>query len=74
MNGSEGVTCLVYPITHTRDTNVSGNLKNDRCFFKKEDLVNASSPESVTFPYMLNLKFQQTLKFEEKVSWESDDR
>uniref|UniRef100_A0A2N9EZE9 FAD-binding domain-containing protein n=1 Tax=Fagus sylvatica TaxID=28930 RepID=A0A2N9EZE9_FAGSY len=38
------------------------------------DLVDASSPESVTFPYALNLEFQQTLKFEEKVSQESDDR
>ncbi len=43
-------------------------------FSKKEDLVDASSPESVTFPYMLNLEFQQTLKFEEKVSRESDDK
>ena len=42
--------------------------------FQKENLVDTSSSESVTFPYTLNLEFQQTLKFEEKMSWESDDR
>ena len=74
MKGSKGATCLAYPITHARDTDNSGSLKNDSCFFKKEDLVDTSSPESVTFPYTLNLEFQQMLKFEEKVSRESDDR
>ena len=38
MNGSEGATCLAYPITHTRDTNNSRSLKNDSCFFKKKIL------------------------------------
>ena len=74
MNGSEGATCLTYPITHAKDTDDSGSLENDNCFFQKEDLINASSSESVTFPYTINLEFQQTLKFEEKMSRESDDR
>ena len=76
MKGSKGATCLAYPITHARDTDVLGSLKNDSCFFKKKkkDLVDASSPESVTFPYTLNIEFQQTLKFEENVYQESDDR
>ena len=38
MNGSEGVTCLAYPITYARDTDDSKNLKNDSCFFKKKIL------------------------------------
>ena len=59
MNGSEGATCLAYPITHTKDTDDLGSLKNDSCFFKKEDLVDVSSPESVTFPYTLNLDFNK---------------
>jgi hypothetical protein len=74
MNGSEGATYLAYPITHARDNDDSRSLKNDSCFFKKEDLVDASSPKSVIFPYTLNLEFQQTLKFEENVSQESDDK
>ena len=51
MNSSEGAICLAYPITHARDTNDSGSLKNDRCFFKKKkkNLVDTSSPKSVTF-------------------------
>jgi hypothetical protein len=39
MNDLEGVTGLVYPITHAKDTNDSGSLKNDRCFFKKKILL-----------------------------------
>ena len=77
MKGSKGATCLAYPITHVRDTDVLGSLKNDSYFFflkKKKDLVDSSSPESVTFPYTLNIEFQQTLKFEENVYRESDDR
>jgi hypothetical protein len=49
MNGSEGATCLAYPITHAKDTNDLGSLKNDRCFFQKENPIDTSSPESVTF-------------------------
>ena len=30
--------CLAYPITYARDTNDSGSLKNDSCFFKKKIL------------------------------------
>jgi hypothetical protein len=56
MNSSEGATCLAYPITHAKDTDDLGSLKNNSCFFKK-DLVDTSSHESVTFPYTLNLKF-----------------
>jgi hypothetical protein len=49
MNGVEGATCLTYPIAHARDTNDSGSLKNDRCFFQKENPVHTSSPKLVTF-------------------------
>ena len=73
MNGSEDNMCLTYPIVHARDTDNSGSLKKNICFFrKKKDLVDASSSESVIFPYTLNLEIL-TLNFEEK-SRESDDR
>ena len=38
MNGSEGITCLAYPMTYARDTYDSWSLKNDSCFFKKKIL------------------------------------
>ena len=49
MNGVKGATCLTYPIAHVRDTDDSRNLKNDRCFFQKENPAHTSSPKSVTF-------------------------
>ena len=49
MNGVEGATCLTYPITHARDTDDSGSLKNDRCSYQKENPVHTSSSESMTF-------------------------
>jgi hypothetical protein len=72
MNGSEDATCLTYPIAHARDTDKSGSLKKIYLLFQKKDLVDASSSESVIFPYTLNLEIL-TLNFEEK-SRESDDR
>ena len=72
MNGSEDAMCLTYPIAHARDTDNLGSLKKNICFFRKKDLVDASSSELVIFPYTLNLKIL-TLNFEEK-SQESDDR
>jgi hypothetical protein len=57
MNGSEDATCLTYPTAHARDTDKSGSLKKNICFFrKKKDFVDASSSESVIFPYTLNLE------------------
>jgi hypothetical protein len=56
MNGSEDATCLTYPITHAIDTDKSGSLKKKISAFQKKDLVDASSSESVIFPYMLNLE------------------
>ena len=72
MNGSEDATCLTYPIVHARDTDKSGSLKKMISTFQKEDLVDASSSESVILPCTLNLEIL-TLNFEEK-SRESDDR
>ena len=65
MNGSEDATYLTYPIAHARDTNKSGSLKKKNLLFQKKDLVDASSSESVIFPYTLNLEIL-TLNFEEK--------
>ena len=54
--------------SHTPETPIFQEvLKMIADFFKKKDLVDASSPESVTFAYTLNLEFQQILKFEENV-------
>ena len=49
MNGVEGAMCLTYPIAHARDTDDSGSLKNDKCFYQKENPVHTSSSESMTF-------------------------
>ena len=72
MNGLEDVTCLTYPIAHTRDTDKSGSLKKKYLPFQKKDLVDSSSSEPMIFSYTLNLEIL-TLNFEEK-SRESDDR
>ena len=72
MNGLENATCLIYPIAHARDTDKSGSLKKKYLIFQKKDLVDASSSESVIFPYTINLEIL-TLNFIEK-SRESDDR
>ena len=72
MNGSDFATCLTCPIAHARDTDKSGSLKKNICFFRKKIFVDASSSELVIFPYTLNLEIL-TLNFEEK-SQESGDR
>jgi hypothetical protein len=56
MKGSDFAMCQTYPITHAIDTDKSGSLKKNFCFFRKKDLVDASSSESVIFPYTLNLE------------------
>ena len=65
MNGLEDATCLTCPIAHARDTDRSGSLKKNICFFRKKIFVEASSSESVIFLYTLNLEIL-TLNFEEK--------
>jgi hypothetical protein len=56
MKGSDFAMCQTYPITHAIDTDKSGSLKKNICFFKKKIFVDASSSESVIFPYTLNLE------------------
>jgi hypothetical protein len=56
MKGSDFAMCQTYPITHAIDTDKSGNLKKKILLFQKTDLVDASSSESVIFPYTLNLE------------------
>jgi hypothetical protein len=53
MKGSDFAMCQTYPITHAIDTDKSGSLKKISAF---SDLVDASSSESVIFPYTLNLE------------------
>jgi hypothetical protein len=56
MKGSDFAMCQTYPITHAIDTDKSGSLKKNICFFRKKIFVDASSSESVIFPYTLNLE------------------